>query len=76
MQSSHRLCFFGKKVRLGELKGVYKFGMKLTEADLLEFKAICKEELGLELSDAEVAEEARQLINLVKLVYSHPRATR
>jgi hypothetical protein len=46
--------------------------MKLTEADLLEFKTICKEELGLELSDADAAEEARQLINLIKLVYSQP----
>jgi hypothetical protein len=42
--------------------------MKLSEADLLEFKAICKEELGVELTDAEAAEEARRLINLVKVV--------
>jgi hypothetical protein len=46
--------------------------MKLREADLLEFKRICKEELGLELSDTEAAEEARRLIELVKAVISKP----
>jgi hypothetical protein len=46
--------------------------MKLSEADLLEFKRICKEELGLELSDAEAAEEAQRLIELVKAVVYKP----
>jgi hypothetical protein len=44
--------------------------MKLRESDLLEFKRICKEELGLELTDAEAAEEAQRLIDLVKAVVS------
>jgi hypothetical protein len=46
--------------------------MKLRESDLLEFKRICREELGIELSDAEAAEEARRLIDLVKAVISKP----
>lgn len=46
--------------------------MKLRQLDVLEFKRICKEELGLELSDAEAAEEAQRLIALVKAVISKP----
>jgi hypothetical protein len=44
--------------------------MKLRESDFREFQKICKEELGLELTDAEAAEEAQRLIDLVKAVVS------
>lgn len=46
--------------------------MQLTNADLHEFKSICKEEFGIELSDAEATEEALRLINLVKSVVASP----
>jgi hypothetical protein len=44
--------------------------MELSEADILEFKKICSEELGIELSEAEAAEEAQRLINLMKAIIS------
>jgi hypothetical protein len=45
--------------------------MKLTDADLLEFKAICKEELGIELSTAEAIDEAQRLLQLVSVIAAH-----
>jgi hypothetical protein len=44
--------------------------MELSEADILEFKKICSEELDIELSDAEALEEAQRLINLIKAIIS------
>jgi hypothetical protein len=44
--------------------------MELSREDILEFKKICSEELGIELSDTEALEEAQRLINLMKAITS------
>lgn len=41
----------------------------LTEKDITEFQAMCKSELGLDVSREQATEEANNLLSLFKAVY-------
>jgi hypothetical protein len=61
-----------RKHVLARHPGPGRFGtvMEFDKRDIQDFKKMCEEELGLELSDTEAAEEAQRLINLMKAIIS------